>query len=129
MARNARRPYGNPEPGTPVLPSGANAILLQDLYQQPIQRLVDFVVTAYQAHPNMNLEVFVHKADVLSEEYKFGKHFREHVSRSLDSCLFAVRELPAYPVPRVVRPKLRRRGVRDDTYKLPANVDLRPLAS
>ena len=129
MARNARRPYGNPEPEAPVLLNEANAVLSQDLYQQPIQRLVDFVVTAYQAHPNMNLEVFVHKADVLSEEYKFGKHFREHVSRSLDSCLFPVRELPAYPVPRAVRSELRRRRVRDDTHKLPANVDLRPLAS
>ena len=44
----------------------------QDLYQQPIVRLADAVVTAYQHHPGMHLEVFVHKADVLSEEYKIG---------------------------------------------------------
>lgn len=46
---------------------------MQDLYQQPIAKLVDFVISAYQEHPNMNLEVFVHKADVLSEEYKIGE--------------------------------------------------------
>ena len=32
----------------------------QDLYQQPIVRLADAVVTAYQHHPGMHLEVFVH---------------------------------------------------------------------
>lgn len=45
---------------------------IQDLYHQPIQKLVDFAITAYQDHPNMNLDVFVHKADVLTEEYKIG---------------------------------------------------------
>ena len=45
---------------------------MQDLYHQPIQKLVDFAIAAYQDHPNINLEVFVHKADVLTEEYKIG---------------------------------------------------------
>lgn len=35
-------------------------------------KLVDFVVNAVQENPGMHLEVFVHKADVLSEEYKIG---------------------------------------------------------
>ena len=48
------------------------AFPLQDLYHQPFQKLVDVAITAYQDHPNMNLEVFVHKADVLTEEYKIG---------------------------------------------------------
>ena len=42
------------------------------MYQQPIVKLVDFVVNAVQENPGMHLEVFVHKADVLSEEYKIG---------------------------------------------------------
>ncbi|PSS36779.1 hypothetical protein PHLCEN_2v1410 [Hermanssonia centrifuga] len=46
---------------------------IQDLYQQPILKLVDFVVTAYQENPNIHLEVFVHKADALAEEYKIGE--------------------------------------------------------
>ena len=44
----------------------------QDFYQQPISKLADSVVTAYQENPGMHLEVFVHKADVLSDEYKIG---------------------------------------------------------
>ena len=75
----------------------------QDLYQQPIQRLVDLVVTAYQAHPSMNLEVFVHKADVLSEEYKFGEALKNisHDALCL-TCLVTPREFPTYPVSRPV---------------------------
>ena len=45
-------------------------------------KLADAVVTAYQNHPGMHLEVFVHKADVLSEEYKIG------VSRSCSALSF-----------------------------------------
>ncbi|KAL7278969.1 hypothetical protein ACG7TL_006801 [Trametes sanguinea] len=68
----------------------------QDLYQQPIQKLVDFVVTAYQENPNMNLEVFVHKADVLTEEYKF-ENFREiqqRVSSELAYINFEYEQIP-----------------------------------
>lgn len=36
---------------------------------------MDFVIAAYDKHPGMNLEVFVHKADVLTEEYKIGTIF------------------------------------------------------
>ncbi|CAL1716929.1 unnamed protein product [Somion occarium] len=58
---------------------------IQDLYQQPISRLVDFVISAYQDNPNMNLEVFVHKADALSEEYKIEnfRHIQQRVSEEL----------------------------------------------
>ena len=42
------------------------------MYQQPIQKLVDLVKAAYEKNQAMNLEVFVHKADVLTEEYKIG---------------------------------------------------------
>ena len=44
----------------------------QELYQPAISKLVDFVVAAYQANDAVHLEVFVHKADTLSEEYKTG---------------------------------------------------------
>ena len=44
----------------------------QDFYQQPITRLVDAVVAAYQESLGMHLEVFVHKAEVLSDEHKIG---------------------------------------------------------
>ena len=64
----------------------------QDFYQQPITRLVDAVVTAYQENPGMHLEVFVHKADVLSDEYKIGVCL---ALRRADVSLMRCRELPA----------------------------------
>ena len=45
---------------------------IQDLYNQPISKLVEFVVAAYHANPSMALEVFVHKTEKLQEEDKIG---------------------------------------------------------
>jgi len=59
---------------------------IQDNYQQPIARLVDLVVTACQENPGMNLEVFVHKSEALSEEYKI-ENFRHIQQRVLDELL------------------------------------------
>ncbi|KAH9944865.1 Gtr1/RagA G protein conserved region-domain-containing protein [Amylocystis lapponica] len=70
---------------------------IQDLYQQPIAKLVDFIITAYQEHPNMNLEVFVHKADVLSEEYKI-ENFRFIQQRVLDELLYISVEYEQIPI-------------------------------
>ncbi|GBE88273.1 GTP-binding protein [Sparassis crispa] len=60
---------------------------IQDLLQQPVARLVDFVVAAYHENQNLNLEVFVHKADVLSDEYKLD-NFREIQQRVIDELLY-----------------------------------------
>ena len=49
---------------------------LQDLYNQPISKLVDFLVAAYRINPNVNLEVFVHKAEKLQEDDKIGMRTR-----------------------------------------------------
>jgi Ras-related GTP-binding protein C/D len=46
--------------------------LVQDSYQQPIARMLDFFITAYQENPATTLEVFVHKAESLAEDYKIG---------------------------------------------------------
>ncbi|OJT15029.1 GTP-binding protein gtr2 [Trametes pubescens] len=69
---------------------------IQDLYQQPIQKLVDFVITAYQENPNMNLEVFVHKADVLTEEYKIEnfRHIQQRVLSELAYINFEYEQIP-----------------------------------
>ena len=45
------------------------------------------MITAYNEHPNLNLEVFVHKADVLTEEYKIGECECECVGTHSRSCL------------------------------------------
>jgi len=63
---------------------------IQDLYQQPIEKLVDCVVAVYQQNPNMNLEVFVHKGDALAEDYKW-ENFRHIQSRVED-------ELSDFPI-------------------------------
>ncbi|KAI0368817.1 hypothetical protein BV20DRAFT_947427 [Pilatotrama ljubarskyi] len=70
---------------------------IQDLYQQPIQKLVDFVITAYQQNPDMNLEVFVHKADVLTEEYKID-NFRHIQQRVLSELAFVNYEYEQIPI-------------------------------
>jgi len=59
---------------------------IQDHHQQPIARLVELVITAYQENQNVNLEVFVHKAEALSEEYKIEnfKHIQHRVLEELD---------------------------------------------
>jgi hypothetical protein len=46
---------------------------VQDLYQQPITKLAEFIVAAYHDNPGINVEVFVHKAEKLAEDDKLGK--------------------------------------------------------
>ncbi|KAG5646964.1 hypothetical protein DXG03_001687 [Asterophora parasitica] len=55
----------------------------QDLYNQPISRLVEFIVAAYQANPNIALEVFVHKAEKLQEDDKIGASANANPRRPL----------------------------------------------
>ncbi|KIP01505.1 hypothetical protein PHLGIDRAFT_80485, partial [Phlebiopsis gigantea 11061_1 CR5-6] len=70
---------------------------IQDLYQQSIVRLADAVVTAYQEHPGMHLDVFVHKADVLSEEYKI-ENFRLFQQRVSDELIDISPEYEQIPI-------------------------------
>lgn len=44
----------------------------QDSYQPSILKLVTMFIAAYNESSRINLEVFVHKADTLSEEYRMG---------------------------------------------------------
>jgi iron-sulfur cluster repair protein YtfE (RIC family) len=46
---------------------------IQDLYQQPIIKLVEFIIAAYHENRDINLEVFVHKAEKLAEDDKLGE--------------------------------------------------------
>ncbi|KAG1775214.1 hypothetical protein EV702DRAFT_1047079 [Suillus placidus] len=43
----------------------------QDLYQQPVSKLVEFIV-ACQVNPDIEFEVFVHKAEKLQEDDNIG---------------------------------------------------------
>lgn len=46
--------------------------MIKDLYNQPISKLVEFIVATYHENPNISLEVFVHKAEKLQEDDKIG---------------------------------------------------------
>ena len=46
---------------------------IQEYYTQPIIRLLDFFIAAFQENPDVNLEVFVHKAEAMTEEYRMGE--------------------------------------------------------
>ncbi|TFY71682.1 hypothetical protein EVG20_g1332 [Dentipellis fragilis] len=48
---------------------------LQDSYQQPIARLLEFFTTAFGENPDMPLEVFVHKSEAFTDDYKI-ENFR-----------------------------------------------------
>lgn len=56
---------------------------MQDLYNQPISRLVEFIVAAYHHNPTINFEIFVHKAEKLQEDEKI-ENFRQINERVTD---------------------------------------------
>ncbi|THH08593.1 hypothetical protein EW145_g2599 [Phellinidium pouzarii] len=56
---------------------------IQDSYHHPIARLIDFTVTAYQENPDVNLEIFVHKAEALSEDFR-ADSFRHIQARLIE---------------------------------------------
>ncbi|GJE96258.1 Gtr1/RagA G protein Gtr2 [Phanerochaete sordida] len=70
---------------------------IQDFYQQPISKLADSVATAYQENPGMHLEVFVHKADALSDEYKI-ENFRLIQQRVTDELIDISPEYEQIPI-------------------------------
>ncbi|KAH7925853.1 hypothetical protein BV22DRAFT_1033560 [Leucogyrophana mollusca] len=56
---------------------------IRDLYQQPVSKLVEFIVAACQINPDINFEVFVHKAEKLQEDDKI-ENFRQIHERVVD---------------------------------------------
>ncbi|KAJ8072323.1 GTP-binding protein gtr2 [Marasmius tenuissimus] len=59
---------------------------IRDLYNQPISKLVEFIMAAYHQNPNLNLEVFVHKSEKLHEDDKI-ENFRQINERVADRLL------------------------------------------
>lgn len=45
----------------------------QDNYYEPIAKLVPTLLKAYAQNQNLNFEVFAHKAEMLSEDYRQGR--------------------------------------------------------
>ncbi|CAA7266983.1 unnamed protein product [Cyclocybe aegerita] len=59
---------------------------IRDLYNQPISKLVEFIVASYSDNPDISLEVFVHKAEKLQEDDKI-ENFRQIHERVSDRLL------------------------------------------
>ncbi|TFY73869.1 hypothetical protein EWM64_g10143 [Hericium alpestre] len=59
---------------------------IQDSYQQPIARLLEFFTAAFSENPDTPLEVFVHKAEAFTEDYKIEnfRHIHQRVNDELD---------------------------------------------
>ncbi|KAH9003193.1 Gtr1/RagA G protein Gtr2 [Lactarius hatsudake] len=70
---------------------------IQDSYQQPVARMLDFFAAAYQENPGATLEVFVHKAESLAEDYKI-ENFRHIQQRVIDELFDASPEYEQMPV-------------------------------
>ncbi|KAI0091042.1 Gtr1/RagA G protein conserved region-domain-containing protein [Irpex rosettiformis] len=70
---------------------------IQDLYGGPISKLLSFTIAAYQENPSINLEVFVHKAEANTDEYRI-ENFRHIQQRVLDELLDESPEYEQIPI-------------------------------
>ncbi|KAI0783950.1 Gtr1/RagA G protein conserved region-domain-containing protein [Irpex lacteus] len=70
---------------------------IQDLYGGPIAKLLNFTIAAYQENPSINLEVFVHKAEANTDEYRI-ENFRHIQQRVLDELLDESPEYEQIPI-------------------------------
>ncbi|KAI0685969.1 Gtr1/RagA G protein conserved region-domain-containing protein [Cytidiella melzeri] len=70
---------------------------IQDLYSIPIAKLLKFTIAAYQENPGLNLEVFVHKAEANTDEYRI-ENFRHIQQRVLDELLDESPEYEQIPI-------------------------------
>ncbi|KAJ8585896.1 hypothetical protein M405DRAFT_935728 [Rhizopogon salebrosus TDB-379] len=70
---------------------------IRDVYQQPVSKLVEFIVAACQVNPDINFEVFVHKAERLQEDDKL-ENFRQIHERVMDRLLDESPEFEQFPL-------------------------------
>ncbi|KAG2061656.1 hypothetical protein BDR06DRAFT_947120 [Suillus hirtellus] len=70
---------------------------IRDLYQHPVSKLVEFIVAACQINPDINLEVFVHKAERLQEDDKI-ENFRQIHERVMDRLVDESPEFEQFPL-------------------------------
>lgn len=65
-----------PPPPPPSIPRQAHNPQQDDAYHESILRFVPLLLRSYLANPHMHYAVFIHKAEVLSEDYR-GENFAE----------------------------------------------------
>jgi Ras-related GTP-binding protein C/D len=73
---------------------------IRDVYNQPISKLVEFITAFYDVNPTVNFEVFVHKAEKLQDDDKYGPcnpssdlHCNAKLNWHTRSSFFPIREL------------------------------------
>ncbi|KAJ4477411.1 Gtr1/RagA G protein conserved region-domain-containing protein [Lentinula aciculospora] len=69
---------------------------IRDLYNQPISRLVEFIIAAYHHNPSLHLEIFVHKAEKLQEDEKI-ENYRQINERVVDRLMDVSPSFPNIP--------------------------------
>ncbi|KDQ18062.1 hypothetical protein BOTBODRAFT_128055 [Botryobasidium botryosum FD-172 SS1] len=70
---------------------------IQDNYHYPILELVKLIEMAYQENSKINIEIFVHKAEALSGEYK-NENFRQIQQRLVDELLDISGDFEDFPL-------------------------------
>jgi len=85
--------------GTPLSQFSALVFVIDihDLVTPPTVKLVDFAIAAYLEHPSLNVEVFVHKAEALSEDYKL-ESFRNVQQQVTDQLAYVSEEYEQIPI-------------------------------
>ncbi|KAF8525955.1 Gtr1/RagA G protein [Hysterangium stoloniferum] len=68
---------------------------IQDNFNYSIPRLVDVITTVYHVNPEINIEVFVHKADVLADDYRIdtNRHVQQRIIDDLTDASLDVESL------------------------------------
>lgn len=69
---------------------------MQDIFTYAIPKLIDVISIMYQSNPEINIEVFVHKADALADDYRIEtyRHVQQRVFDELTDTTVDVDALP-----------------------------------
>ncbi|KAI5357690.1 Putative gtr1/RagA G protein [Septoria linicola] len=95
-------PYLSPDFDREAVFGSAGALIwvldMQDEYFQSIDQLIKTASILMPAYPRLNLEVFIHKTDGLSEEYKYDtfRDVRQRVQDELSDAGFSDRPVAFY---------------------------------
>ena len=68
----------------------------QDDYSRALNQLNQIIIRAYNLNPNVNIEIFVHKVDGLSDEYKYDT-LKDIQGRVIDELLKQNSSTPTSP--------------------------------
>lgn len=56
------------------------------MYRDAVYKFVTIMLKAYIANPSMKFAVFIHKAEMLSEDYRGGEYLRNDMLTGRELC-------------------------------------------